>query len=81
MGSRKEDVNMKRILRMKCSKCGHWNRVPVNKVFVEQPTSEPKVKVLIPMYEPLKTETCKKCGQIIAEPKELIRITSANFPS
>jgi hypothetical protein len=24
------------------------------------------------MYEPLKTETCKKCGKLIAEPKELI---------
>jgi len=29
---------------------------------------------LIPMYEPLKTETCKKCKKVIAEPKELIRI-------
>lgn len=31
---------------MKCSSCGHWNRVPVNKIFLEQPTSEPKVKVI-----------------------------------
>ena len=35
---------------------------------------EPKVKVLIPMYKPLKISRCKKCGKIIAEPKELIRI-------
>ena len=56
---------------MKCPSCGHWNRVPVNKLFVEQPSPEPKVKV---MYAPLETSKCKKCGKIIAEPKELIRI-------
>ena len=67
---------MKTRLRMKCPSCGYWNRVPVNKLFLEQPISEPKVKAFIPMYEPLKTEICKKCGHIIAEPKELIRITS-----
>lgn len=67
---------MPRMLRMKCPYCGHWNRISVNKIFVEQPSSEPKVMVLIPMYEPLKVETCKKCGQIIAKPKELVRITS-----
>jgi len=70
---------MARKLRMKCSHCGHWNRVPVNKVFIEQPTSEPKVKAYIPMYEPLKTETCKKCKNVIAEPKELIGITKSNI--
>jgi len=66
---------MKTKLRMKCPSCGHWNRVPVNKIFIEQETSEPKVKAYIPMYEPLKTETCKKCRAVIAEPKTLIRIT------
>jgi len=65
---------MKKSLRMKSSSCGHWNNIPVNKIFIEQPSSEPKVKVLIPMYEPLETSKCKKCGKIIAEPKELIRI-------
>jgi hypothetical protein len=59
---------------MKCSGCGHWNRVPVNKIFLEQTSPEPKVKVMIPMYEPLEVSKCKKCGKIIAEPKELIRI-------
>jgi hypothetical protein len=48
----------------------------VHKIFIEQPSSEPKVKVLIPMYKPLKTERCKKCGKAIAEPKELIRISA-----
>jgi len=59
---------------MKCSSCGYWNRISVNKIFIEQPSSEPTVKVLIPMYEPLEVVECKKCGRVIAEPKELIRI-------
>jgi len=49
-------------------------RVPVNKIFLEQTSPEPKVEVFIPMYEPLQVSKCKKCGKIIAEPKELIRI-------
>lgn len=66
---------MKTNLRMKCSGCGCWNRVKVNKVFIEQPNPlEPKVKVMIPMYEPLQVSKCEKCGSLIAEPKELIKI-------
>lgn len=65
---------MKTGLRIKCKACGHWNRIEVNKHFIEQPTSEPKAKVLLPFYEPLKVETCKKCKKVIAQPKELIRI-------
>jgi len=42
---------MTRRLRMKCSGCGHWNRVPVNKIFIEQNTIEPKVKAYVPMYD------------------------------
>jgi len=64
---------------MKRKACGHWNRVPVNKIFIEQPSSEPKVKVLIPMYEPLEVVKCKKCCKIIAEPKELIRIQKSGL--
>jgi len=70
-------TNMKTMLRMKCKICGYWNRIEVSKVFVEQPSSEPKVRVLIPMYEPLQVLKCKKCGKIIAEPEELIRITKS----
>ena len=29
---------------------------------------------MIPMYVPLQVSECKKCGKIIAQPKELIRI-------
>jgi uncharacterized Zn finger protein len=65
---------LKRKLRMKCSGCGHWNGFPVNKIFVEQSTSEPKVKAYIPMYDPLEVVRCKKCGRVLAEPKTLIRI-------
>ena len=66
--------SMQRKLRMKRSSCGHWNRVLVNKIFIEQSSPEPKVQIFIPMYEPLEVSKCKKCGKIIAEPKELIKI-------
>jgi len=68
---------MARKLRMKCSHCGHWNRVPVNKVFLEQTSPEPKVKVFIPMYLPLQASKCEKCGEVIAQPKELIKIVKS----
>jgi len=71
--------NMKRTLKMKCSNCGHWNRVPVNKIFIEQLTPETKVKVLIPIYEPLQISECEKCEKIIAEPRELIRIQKNGY--
>jgi len=29
---------------------------------------------MIPMYEPSEVVKCKKCGKVIAEPKELIFI-------
>jgi hypothetical protein len=51
----------------------------VNKIFIEQNTVEPKVKALIPMYEPLETAKCEKCGKTIAQPKELIRIGKAKI--
>ena len=65
---------MKRNLRMKCSYCGCWNRVPASKIFIEQNTFDSKVKAYIHVYEPLEIVKCKKCGKVIAEPKELIRI-------
>lgn len=69
---------IRRNLRMKCKACGYWNRIEVNKHFIEQPSPEPKVKVFIPVYEPLRTETCRKCGKLIAEPRELVRIITQN---
>jgi hypothetical protein len=49
---------------MKCKACGHWNRIEANKHFIEQPTSEPKVKAYIPMYETPKTETYEKSRKV-----------------
>ena len=31
--------------------------------------SKPKVKVFIPMYEPLEVTKCEEFGKVIAEPK------------
>lgn len=62
---------------MKCPNCGHWNRVPVNKIFLEQTSPEPKVKVFIPTYLPLQASKCEKCGEVIAQPKELIKIVKS----
>ena len=44
-------MNMKRKLRIRCPYCSKWNRIEVNKFFLEQPSSQRKVKVLIPMYK------------------------------
>lgn len=68
---------MKTKLKMKCPNCSHWNRFEVEKVFSEQTTIEPKVKAFIPYYMPLKEEKCSKCGQVIAQRKELIRIVKS----
>jgi len=35
----------------------------------KQKRPNPKVKVLIPMYEPLEVVKCKKCGKVITERK------------
>jgi len=35
---------------------------------------EPKIEVLVPMYEPLEVTKCEKCGKVLVEPKELTRI-------
>jgi hypothetical protein len=49
-------------------------------IFIEPPSPEPKVKVMIPMYEPLKTETRKKCDKIVAEPKKILEFNENRFP-
>jgi hypothetical protein len=67
-------------LRMKYKNCGCWNRFEVNKLLVEQPSPEPKVKIILSFYEPLKAQPCKKCRNLLTEPKTLIRITSGKIP-
>jgi len=45
------------------------DRVPVDKIFIEQNSPEPKVKVIIPMYEPSEVTRCEKCGKVLRDPK------------
>jgi len=47
----------------------------------EPESSEPKVKVFLPMYMPLKVETCNKCKTVIAEPHELIKLIGRAYTS
>jgi hypothetical protein len=61
-------------LRIRCRGCSHCNRVPVDKIMVEQNSPYPRVQVFISMYEPMQVPKCEKCGKIIAQLKELIRI-------
>lgn len=65
---------MKTRLRMRCKACGYWNRFEVEKVLFNPDSPERKVQMFLPPYLLLKTEHCQKCKNIIAEPKELIRI-------
>jgi len=37
-------------LRLKCKACGYWNRFEVNKLFIEQPSSELKELVRIILF-------------------------------
>ena len=47
-------------------------REAVNKIFIEQNSSEPKVKVFVPMCETVEVSKCEKCGKVITELNELI---------
>jgi hypothetical protein len=42
--TRKRLGTMKTRLRMKCPNCGHWNKVPVNKIFIEQKLQSLRLK-------------------------------------
>jgi len=55
---------------MRCKAGGYWNKIEVNKLFIEQETRQPKAKAIIPCYEPFRVEKCKKCKNVIAEPKD-----------
>lgn len=69
---------MRTKLRIKCRNCGHWSRFEVEKIVSAQLDSRlEKVEQCIPYYAPLKEEKCSKCGHIIAEEKELIRIVKS----
>jgi len=64
----------KTILTIKCSGCDRWNRVPASKIFIEQNTFDSKVKAYVRIYDSLEVVECKKCGRVITEPEEIIRI-------
>ena len=66
---------------MKCSNGSHWNLFSVNKVFIEQNTIEPKVKVFNSMYEPLEVSKCKKYDRIIVELKGIAPASIMNSSS
>ncbi len=63
---------MKAKLGIKCKNCGNWNKIEVEKIFLNAGTLESKLKVFSPAYLPLKTEKCTKCNQIIAKEKGII---------
>ena len=65
---------MKTKLGLKCSSCGSWNRITVEKFLSVQLNSELNAKRKVVNYLPFKTEKCSKCGEVIAKEKELIRI-------
>jgi len=56
---------MKTRLRMKCKACGHWNRIEANKLFIEQPTSEPKVKAYTQCMKHLKLKHMRKAEKFL----------------
>jgi hypothetical protein len=65
---------MRTKLRIRCRTCGHWNKVEVEKAFLNPDNPEPKVEVFIPSYLSTKTQKCKKCSTVLCEPNELFRI-------
>lgn len=48
---------------MKCPTCDHWNRVSLNKVFIEQNSIEPKVKVIVLLYKLLEARSKQMFNQ------------------
>jgi len=58
------------MFRMKCSDCGHWNGVSVNKVFIEQNAPKLKVKAYIPMYEPLEVSSVRSVVRLLLKLKK-----------
>jgi hypothetical protein len=55
---------------------------PSNKIFIEQPSSEPKVKVFIPMYEPVGAAKCQKLQAFAIQSKilpQFIRIGAEEY--
>jgi phage FluMu protein Com len=63
---------LKTKLRVKCRKCGNWNVLDVEKIFLNAGNSDSGLKVFLPGYLPSRTEKCSKCNQVIAKGKRII---------
>ena len=63
-------------LKIQCPKCKTWNRILLNKVFLEPKGHEHKVKAFISMCQPIRKTKCSKCQTILGKPDELFRITN-----
>ena len=61
-------------LRIKCTQCGHWNRIEVEKVMLNPDSQKPQAKIYLPTYLLQKTEVCLKCKAVFAEKDEATRI-------
>ena len=65
-------ITVKAKLRIKCRNCGSWNKIEVEKIFVNSGNSESKLKIFLPAYLPLNSEKCYKCNRVIAEKNRII---------
>ena len=64
---------------MKCKQCGHWNSIEVEKVMLNPDSREPKVRVFLPAYLPLKRKNVLSALQSLRPKKELIRLVQERF--
>jgi len=63
---------MKAKLRIKCKNCGNWDTIEVKKIFLNASSSAARLQVFLPAYQPLRTEKCSICNQVIAKEKRII---------
>jgi hypothetical protein len=63
---------LKAKLKIKCKNCGNWDVIEVEKIFLNASDSATKLQVFLPAYQPLRTEKCSRCNQVIAKEKRII---------
>ena len=59
-------------LRIKCKNCGNWDTIEVEKILLNANNSVTRLQVFLPAYQPLRTEKCSICNQVIAKEKRII---------
>jgi len=62
---------MRKNLKMRCQACGHWNRVPVNKVVIEQNSPELRLKSSSPCMTHYKSLNVKNAAKSLLNQKSL----------